>query len=199
MAILITGGTGYVGGNLVKELIENQKEWGIKQKDIYVLVREESNIDDLKKLGVQFIIGDLEDQESLQKAVKGKEIIFHLGAVVLDQSPPELLHKVNVLGTKALLKAFKEEKSMKKFVFVSTWGVYGYQVKPKPMTEDQPFDPTTDYHKSKVDAEGIVWEYHKEHNVPIAIARLPMILGPGDTLTTPRVVQAFFDKKVQLG
>ncbi len=197
MAILITGGTGYVGGNLVEELVQNQKEWGIDKKDIFVLVREESNIDHLKKLGVQFIIGDLKKPDTLREAVKNKSIVFHLGAVVLDQSPPELLHQVNVLGTEALLEAFSKEKEAKKFVFVSTWGVYGYKVKAKPMTEDQPFNPTTDYHKSKVDAENIVWKYHHQQNVPVAIARLPMILGPGDTLTTPRVVQAFFDGKVK--
>ncbi|MFW9924624.1 MAG: NAD-dependent epimerase/dehydratase family protein [Candidatus Thorarchaeota archaeon] len=198
MAILITGGTGYVGGNLLEELITNKSEWKIDPKDIYVLVRENSNTEKIKKLGVNLVTGDLADPESLKKAVKGKSIIFHLGAVVLDQSPPELLQKVNVEGTEVLLAAFAEEKDKKKFVFVSTWGVYGYRVKPKPMKENQPFDPTTDYHKSKVEAEKIVQRYHTEYNIPITIARLPMILGPGDTLTTPRVVQAFFDNKVKM-
>ena len=197
MAILVTGGTGFVGGNLVEELIGNKEKWGINPKEIFILIRENSNIDNLKKLGVEFRIGDLEKPETLTKAVKGISIIFHLGAVVLDQSPPELLHKVNVLGTQALLDAFVKEKTAKKFVFVSTWGVYGYKVKPKPMKETQPFEPTTEYHKSKVEAEKIVWRYHDEYNLPVVVARLPMILGPGDTLSTPRVVQAFFDKKVK--
>ena len=198
MAILITGGTGFVGGNLVEELVENNEGWGIKEKEIFVLVRENSNIDHLKKLGVEFRVADLAKPETLKNAVKGISIIFHLGAVVLDQSPPELLHQVNVLGTKALLDAFVQEKTAKRFVFVSTWGVYGYKVKAKPMKENQPFDPTTEYHKSKVEAENIVWQFHKEHNIEVAVARLPMILGPGDTLSTPRVIQAFFDKKVKL-
>ncbi|MHA1213123.1 MAG: NAD-dependent epimerase/dehydratase family protein [Candidatus Heimdallarchaeota archaeon] len=198
MAILITGGTGFVGGTIIQELIENQSEWGIKKEDISVFVRENSNIDTLKKLGVEFVIGDLTDTKSLENAVKGKSKIFHLGAVVLDQSDPEMLHNVNVLGTQKLFEAFVKEKTAKKFIFVSTWGVYGYKVKPKPMTEDQTFDPTTDYHKSKVISEKLVWDYSEKHNLPVAVARLPMILGPGDTLTTPRVVQALFDNKVKM-
>ncbi|MBK5114762.1 MAG: NAD(P)-dependent oxidoreductase [Candidatus Heimdallarchaeota archaeon] len=198
MAILITGGSGFVGGNLVKELVENKKEWGIDKKDIFVLVRENSNIDELNKLDIGLVIGDLTDHESLSKAVKGKSLIFHLGAVVLDQVAQEMLQKVNVDGTKALIDAFVKEKTAKKFVFVSTWGVYGYKVKPKPLKEDQPFHPTNEYQKSKLDSEQIVWEYHKKHKLPVAVARLPMILGPSDTLTTPRVVQAFFDEEVKM-
>ncbi|MCK5046246.1 MAG: GDP-mannose 4,6-dehydratase, partial [Candidatus Heimdallarchaeota archaeon] len=102
MAILITGGSGFVGGNLVKELVENKEEWGIDKKDIFVLVREKSNIDDLKKLDVELVIGDLTDHESLKNAVKDKSLVFHLGAVVLDQVSPEMLQKVNVEGTEAL-------------------------------------------------------------------------------------------------
>jgi nucleoside-diphosphate-sugar epimerase len=198
MAILITGGTGFVGSTFVKELTSNHKELGIKKEDIFVLVRKESNIDILANLGIQFVIGDLTDFESLKKAVKNKTTIFHLGAVVLDQSAPEVLNEVNIKGTELLVKAFIEEPTAKKFVFVSTWGVYGYKVKSKPMKENQPFDPTTDYHKSKVIAEKLVWELSKKHNLPVTVARFPMVLGPGDTLTTPRVIQAFFDKKVKI-
>jgi nucleoside-diphosphate-sugar epimerase len=198
MAILITGGTGFVGSALIKELVSNHKHLGIDKKDIFVLIRETSNIDHLAKHGVQFIVGDLTDPNSLKKAVKNKSIVFHLGAVVLDQSAQEVLEKVNIKGTESLLEAFVEEPTAKKFIFTSTWGVYGYKVKPKPMKENQPFDPTTDYHKSKVIAEELVWKIAKKHNLQVAVARFPMILGPGDTLTTPRVVQAFFDRKVKL-
>ena len=198
MTILITGGTGFIGSAFVEKLVINHKELGINKDDIHVLVREESNIDNLTKLGVQIVVGDLTDSESLKKAVRNKSIIFHLGAVVLDQSEPEILNKVNVLGTESLFNAFAEESTAKKFVFVSTWGVYGYKVKSKPMKENQPFDPTTDYHKSKVIAEKLVWELSKKNNIPVTVARFPMVLGPGDTLTTPRVIQAFFDKKVKI-
>jgi nucleoside-diphosphate-sugar epimerase len=197
MAILITGGSGFVGSALVKELVSKHEDLGIKKDDIFVMVREESNIDHLANKGIQFVKGDLTDPESLEKAVKNKSIVFHLGAVVLDQSDPKILHKVNVLGTESLLNAFIKEPTAKKFVFVSTWGVYGYKVKPKPMKENQVFDPTTDYHKSKVIAEELVWKISNKHNFNSSVARFPMILGAGDTLTTPRIIQAFFDKKVK--
>jgi len=198
MALLITGGTGFVGGQLIQELVDQKEKWGIQEKEIYALVREGSNLDRLKKLGVNLVLGDLTDPESLKEAVKNKELVFHLGAVVLDQSDPKMLQKVNVEGTRNLLEACKNEKNIKKFVFVSTWGVYGYKIKTKLMTEDQPFNPTNDYHKSKAEAERIVWEVGNEGNFSVAVVRLPMILGPGDTLTAPRVIQAFFDKKVKM-
>ena len=198
MEILITGGTGFVGGALVEELIKDAQNLGIKKKDVYVLVREDSNIDHLNKLGVKFIVGDLTNYYSLKEAVKNKSIIFHLCSVVLDQSPQDILYKVNVLGTKTLIDLFAHEKTAQKFVFISTWGVLGYNVKNQPMKENLPFNPTNDYHKSKADAENIVWEYAKNYKLPVVVARLPMILGPGDTLTTPRVIQAFYDKKVKI-
>ncbi|MHA1505081.1 MAG: NAD-dependent epimerase/dehydratase family protein [Candidatus Heimdallarchaeota archaeon] len=165
MAILVTGGTGFLGGELVKQMVTNKK-WGIKKEDIFVLIRENSDIDALKKLGVEFKIGDLGKPETLAKAVKGINTIYHLGAVVLDQVSIEMVQKINVKG-------------------------------PKPMTEEQPFQPTNDYHKSKLDAELIVWDYHKKYNLPVATARFPSILGPGDTLTSTRVVQGFFENKIK--
>ncbi|MHA1441109.1 MAG: NAD-dependent epimerase/dehydratase family protein [Candidatus Heimdallarchaeota archaeon] len=196
MAILVTGGTGFLGGELVKQMVTNKK-WGIKKEDIFVLIRENSDIDTLKKLGVEFKIGDLGKPETLAKAVKGINTIYHLGAVVLDQVSIEMVQKINVKGTQALIDAFVKEKTAKKFVFVSTWGVYGYDVSSKPMTEEQPFQPTNDYHKSKLAAELIVWDYHKKYNLPVATARFPSILGPGDTLTSTRVVQGFFENKIK--
>ncbi|MBD3190333.1 MAG: NAD-dependent epimerase/dehydratase family protein [Candidatus Heimdallarchaeota archaeon] len=196
MAILLTGGTGFLGGTIITEIIENQQEWNINPKNLRVLVRGTSNIDRLKKLTIPMVVGDLGDPESLKKAVQGVETIIHTAAVVLDQSPEHLLYKYNVEGTKALVDAFVNEKNHKKFVYVSTWGVYGYKVKPKPMKENQPFEPTSEYHNSKVQAEKILWDYHQDYGIPVTVARKPMIMGPGDTLTTPRVIQAFFDNKV---
>ncbi|MHA1640915.1 MAG: NAD-dependent epimerase/dehydratase family protein [Candidatus Heimdallarchaeota archaeon] len=198
MKVLITGGTGFVGGKLIEELVAEREKWGIKKEEIYALVRETSHIDHLKKLGINLIQGDLTDKPSLQEAVKGKELLFHLGAVVLDQSDPKMLQKVNVEGTKNLVEAFKSEPEARKFVFISTWGVYGYKVKSKPMLETHPLNPTNDYHKSKVAAEQVLKTVLSGTAINLAIVRLPMILGPGDTLTTPRVIQAFFDKKVKM-
>jgi nucleoside-diphosphate-sugar epimerase len=198
MVFLITGGTGFVGNNLVSELVNNKDEWGISKDQFKVLVRGKSNTDKLSEMEVQMVTGDLAKPSSLKKAVEDVSVILHLGAVVLDQSPPELLQKVNVEGTKALAEIFMKQKSAEKFVFVSTWGVYGYKVKPKPMTEKQPFDPTNEYHKSKVEAEKVLWDLNKENGLTVSVARQPMIMGPGDTLTTPRVIQAFFNGKVKL-
>jgi nucleoside-diphosphate-sugar epimerase len=198
MAILITGGTGFVGGNLIDELLENKEEWGVEKDDIYVFARKKSDVSKLQKKGIAIRYGDLAKPETFPAALENISKVFHLGAVVLDQSPPELLHKVNVLGTTKLFEAFQKQPSAEKFIFVSTWGVFGYKVKPKPMDEEQSFDPTTEYHKSKVEAEKSLWQAYAKDSVPLAVARLPMILGPGDTLTTPRVIQAFFDDKVKL-
>ena len=70
MTILVTGGTGFIGSHLANALIARGE--GVK-----ALVRKTSNVTYLKKLGVDLIIGDLRNSESIEQAMKGCDIVLH--------------------------------------------------------------------------------------------------------------------------
>lgn len=113
MDILITGGTGRIGLHLIKVL---------KKEKIRVLVRpDDERIKELPK-NIEIVYGDLLDKNSLEKAVSGIDIIYHLAAIVDYLAPKNLMYKVNVEGTKNLLEA---TKNVKKFIYLSSTAVYG--------------------------------------------------------------------------
>ncbi|MBL7060845.1 MAG: NAD-dependent epimerase/dehydratase family protein, partial [Actinobacteria bacterium] len=73
MKALVTGGTGFTGSSLVKKLI-------YKNYSVRVLARASSKTENLKKMGVEIITGDITDKISVDRAVKGTDIVFHIAA-----------------------------------------------------------------------------------------------------------------------
>ena len=74
MKILVTGGSGFVGYNLVKRLS--------KQHELRVLVRKTSQMDKLRRLPVELSYGDLSDVSSLRRALEGREVVYHLAGAL---------------------------------------------------------------------------------------------------------------------
>ena len=148
MTTLVTGATGHLGANLVRELLK-------RNETVRVLVREGSSNVELEGLDVEHAYGDLRDAESLHRAVKGCERVYHLAAFVSIRSgdKPQLFD-VNVLGTRRLMQACREQ-GVKRVVHCSSFGAVG--INPKgASTEDwsvSPYEETTDYEISKTFAE----------------------------------------------
>lgn len=107
MKVLITGGTGKIGQQLINRLVKDNL-------DIKVLVRKEA----IFSKDIELIYGDLFDQSSLLKAVKGVKIIVHLAAIT-HSNQKNLYWRVNVRGTENLVKAAKKA-GVNKFIFMST-------------------------------------------------------------------------------
>ena len=149
MKVLVTGSRGFVG----KELVIALKKTGFEVREF-----------DLS-LG-----NDLSDEKQCEEAAKGNEIVFHLAAVLDEESP--LLHKVNVEGTKNILEASAKAR-VKQFVFLSSVGVHG---KAKSIvSEESPLMPETAYEKTKAEAEKIVLEF--QETMFVTIIRSALILG----------------------
>jgi nucleoside-diphosphate-sugar epimerase len=130
--VLVTGATGFAGGHLSEELI-NQ---GYK---VRALSLPDQNVEKLKKLGVELIFGDLTKKKTLALAVKDVEIVFHIAAIYREQNVPrQLFFDVNVGGTKNLLEAALEA-GVRRFVHCSTVGVQG-EIKNPPATETAPYN-----------------------------------------------------------
>jgi len=171
MRTLVTGATGFIGRHLVNTLYE-------KGSKIRCLVRGNSHVEHLKREGIELIYGDLSDKDTLQGAVKGIDIIYHLAGEVYSTKSNNYYH-VNVIGAKNILESCLSEK-IKKFVYLSSTSVTG----PNPsrdilLNEKSPCHPITPYGESKYEAERLVLKFYEDHKLPVVIIRPPIVYGPG--------------------
>ncbi len=166
MKILVTGATGFIGKNIVGELLKNNE-------DVYALVRSTSKTDFLQKKGVKFISGDITDYESLSVINNEFDAVIHCAAYVNDKNRKKL-YSVNVTGTENVCKLCLRLK-VRKLVYLSSVAVVSgnFQV---PLTEDLPYSATNLYGYSKIEAEKIVWSY-RDQGLAAAIIRPPMVYG----------------------
>ncbi len=180
MKCFVTGGNGFIGTHLVDRLVA-------EGNDVTCLVLEGSDISHLKKLGVEIVFGDLRDADSLKKAARDVDVVFHLAALAraYEHLGENDYAETNVAGTKNLLEAFKEHK-IGKFVYISSIEAVG-GTSGKPLTEESPCSPIGIYGKTKREGEILVMEYFKKHNMPNCVIRIPMIYGPGNLLLWPRL------------
>ena len=167
MKILITGGTGFVGSHLVSRLVK-------KGELVRVLVRENSNIDYLRKLNVEICLGDVTDKNSIKAAVKGVDLVYHIAALF----PDRVYWEANVQGTQNMLEASYEE-GVKRFVHCSTIGVLGNVAKP-PADETYSYNPGDVYQRSKCEGEELVLKFFQDKKFPLVVARPASVYGPGD-------------------
>jgi len=172
---LVTGATGVVGPALVKHLLE-------KGYQVRILHRAGSNNETLPD-GINRVVGDIKDRESVQKAVKDIDLVFHMAALLHINDPdPDLenkYHRINVLGTKTILEASADE-NVQRFVFFSTINVY----EPSPdggiRTESSYLKPDSFYADSKVKAEELVLSAKRklDHKPFGMVLRSAAVYGP---------------------
>jgi len=169
---LVTGARGFIGSHLVEALLK-------KNYEVRCLLRKKKVADTwLQDLEVEIVEGDLTQPESLLGSVKDMDYIFHLAGSTKAYSKGEF-DKSNFEGTKNLLEAtVKANSIIKKFVHVSSLAVGGPSQSGKPLTENEPSRPVSNYGRSKLKAENAALEYAKE--IPVVIARPPAVYGPRD-------------------
>ena len=150
---LVTGGAGYVGAPLCRELLE--AGWTVRVVDV-LLHGQEDIARSLEGDGVEVVRGDLRDADVRRRALDGAEAVVHLAAIVGDpacaQDPAES-HDVNVRGTAELVAA-ASDAGVGRFVFASTCSNYGRMTDPTvPITEDGELAPVSLYAEQKVAME----------------------------------------------
>jgi nucleoside-diphosphate-sugar epimerase len=174
MRALVTGATGFIGGNLANHLLS--MGW-----EVNLLVRREQETLNERLPGSRQITGIFgQDQaEKLQAAVSGCDVVFHTAAIRNRWgTPPEAYRAVNVSGTEELLKA--SDGLARRFVYVSSVGVYGY---PGVLNINETFPVVDfanvhDYHSSKAAAEHAVRTHTGQ--IETVIIRPTITYGPGD-------------------
>lgn len=181
--ILVTGATGLVGSHIVEQAAQS----GYR---VRAMVRSLDENDALAKWGVQKVVATLEDPGSLQKAVDGVTVIIHCAAMVGDWGPTDQYRAVNVDGTKALIDAAIDTRQLKRWIQLSSLGVY-------PGTDhygtDESMDPSTKgidgYTLTKVESERVVLNAVKTSQLPAVVLRPGFIYGPRDRTVMPRLLE----------
>ncbi|ADI27365.1 NAD(P)-dependent oxidoreductase [Geobacillus sp. C56-T3] len=148
--ILVTGGAGYVGAQLVEELIRD----GYKVRVLDWFIYEDNPYSPEIDAVIEKIKGDIRNAETVKKALNGVDTIFHLAAISNDPSGdlnPHLTWEVNYHGTLQLLQLAKNA-GVRRFINASTASVYGVQEADR-VTEDCVLRPITVYAETKARAE----------------------------------------------
>jgi dihydroflavonol-4-reductase len=168
---LVTGASGFIGSTLVERLLSN----GVKVRALLQDLRDAEN---LNGLSCERVKGDLNDLESLKKAVKGVDYVFHL-AGTLFSTHSEGYFKGNVTGTQNLAEAISlTDQKIKRMIFVSSLAAGGPAPESSQKNEDEPSVPVSNYGRSKLQAELTLSKYFSK--IPVTIIRPPMVYGPKD-------------------
>ena len=171
--VLITGGAGFIGSNLVKYLIE-------EGNSVTVLDNFMSGYRSNLKLfpSIRIIKGDVRDKNVVETAMKGAEIVFHLAASVGNKRSidnPIMDAEINVIGTLQVLEAVRKE-GVRKIVTSSSAGIFG-ELKTIPIKEDHPIEPDSPYGCTKLCEEKLCLSYSKLYDIEVICLRYFNVYG----------------------
>jgi nucleoside-diphosphate-sugar epimerase len=179
--IFITGATGLVGSHATEEALRRGHR-------VRALVRPTSDLRWLDQWGVETIVGDLEDLESLKRGVDGADWVFNCAAKVGDWGTLDEFRRLNVAALRLLLDAAVPAR-LERFVHVSSLGVYEGR---DHYGTDETVPPAANsldaYTRSKTEAEALVIEYQQKHGLPAAIVRPGFIYGERDRTVLPKLL-----------
>jgi len=178
--ILVTGATGFIGSRVAR-LLSGRGE------RVRALVRTTSRRENLEGLDLDLVTGDLQDPESLRRAVAGCEVVYHVAADYrLSARDPQELQRSNVEGTRSLLEACGAA-GVAKVVYTSSVGALGIPADGTPGTEATPValsDMIGVYKRTKFLAEQEALRFAAE-GLPVVIVNPSTPVGPGDIKPTP--------------
>ena len=187
MKVLVTGATGFIGGNLARQL-------SLRGYEVRALVRPGSNTLTIDGTGVRPVAGDILNRDSVARAVDGCEAVFHCAAAYTFWSrDPRSVYQTNVDGTANVLEAARRA-GVSRVVYTSTVSTVGLS-NGEQGTEDTPLDPrhlAGHYKKSKYQAELLALKMASD-GLPVVVVNPTAPVGPWDVKPTPtgRVVLDF--------
>jgi nucleoside-diphosphate-sugar epimerase len=172
MRYAMTGGTGFLGGELARQL----RSAG---HDVAALIRQPTKASRLDGLGVELVVGDLDDTVALDRLLQGADGFFHVaGWYKLGRREHETLHRVNVTGTRNALEAAR--RAGVRTVYTSTAAVNSDT---RGVVHDETYVHSgpwvSEYDRTKAEAHRVAEEYAAA-GLPVVIVMPSVIYGPGD-------------------
>ena len=181
MTTLVTGATGFVGSAVARQLVE-------RGAAVRVLARPGGDRRNIADLDVELAEGNLRDQGSLERALKGCRALFHVAADYRLWVPrPEEIYEANVAGTRRLMEA-AAEAGVERIVYTSSVATLGLTPDGTPADEETPVglsDMIGHYKRSKFLAEEEVRGLVRDAGLPAVIVNPSMPVGPRDVKPTP--------------
>jgi dihydroflavonol-4-reductase len=181
MTALVTGATGFVGSAVARALLA-------RGEPVRALIRPNSNRRHLRDLPVEIVVGDLEQPPTLRQAVAGCRAVYHVAADYRLWAPrPSVMYRINVDGTRALLRA-AADAGVERIVYTSSVATLGIDPGGDPSDETTPStvaDMIGHYKRSKYLAEQAVRELIEREGLPGVIVNPSAPIGPGDARPTP--------------
>ncbi|MBA1280022.1 NAD-dependent epimerase/dehydratase family protein [Stutzerimonas stutzeri] len=195
--ILVTGGAGFIGSNLVDALVA--RGYAVRVLD-NLSTGKRSNLPD--GAHVELIEGDVADAQVMRRAVRGVRAVVHLAAVASVQASvddPVGTHQSNLVGTLNLCEAMRDE-GIRRVVFASSAAVYGNNGEGQPIDEETPKAPLTPYAADKLASEHYLDFYRRQHGLEPVIFRFFNIFGPRQDPSSPYSgVISIFTERAQKG
>lgn len=192
MRILVTGGGGFLGSYIIKELLKNPS---------YIVTNFSRHAyPSLEDIGVPTIKGNLQNVEDINRALdQGFDAIFHVAALAGVWGKYEDYYGINYLGTKNLLEAAKS-KGIKRFVYTSTPSVVFDKSDLMGVGEERPYAEKflNAYSETKTMAEKLVLQMNDSESFLTCALRPHLIWGPGDPHLFPRVIQKGKEGKLRI-
>jgi len=188
MNLLVTGGAGFIGSNLIRHIIDQPEVGKLVNLDCLTYAGHLENLQDLQQHpGYLFEQVDLRDKAALGNVVRQHAIthVMHLAAEShVDRSivGPDDFIETNVVGTFNLLEACRTlwagDYQGRRFLHVSTDEVYGSLGPTGKFTEESPYAPNSPYSASKAGADMLVRAYHHTYGLPAVITNCSNNYGP---------------------
>jgi nucleoside-diphosphate-sugar epimerase len=195
MKVFVTGGTGFIGGQVVLKLRQRGDE-------VRALVRTPEKGVALKDLGCELIPGSLSDADAIRAAMEGCDAVIH-GAAVYEVGIPKSEHRAmyeaNVVGTETVLGAALDAK-VPKVVYISTVGAFGNT---RGQVVDESYEHpgggyTSYYEETKVEAHRVATRLIADEGLPCVIVQPGGVYGPDDHSALGRQMNQFLDGKMPM-
>jgi dTDP-glucose 4,6-dehydratase len=183
MNLLLTGGCGFIGSNLVRLLLAERPGWRVVNLDKLTYAGNPENLADLEgHPRYRFVRGDVADGPLVARILEeqGIDAVMHLAAEShVDRSivEPAVFIQTNVRGTQVLLEAARQ-RSVARFVHVSTDEVYGSAGPEEAFTEESPLAPSSPYAASKAGSDLLALAYARTFGLPVVVTRCSNNYGP---------------------